>query len=250
MLQFEIPLPPLAVQHEIVARLEKDLAMVERMAKGFEALKTEADQLFKSTLKEIGLYENDWPLEPLKNHVDVLAGYAFKSDDFSGDGVKICGGLIIMPDRIKWEECKYLSNPIGYEQFLLNEGDIVLALDRPWISSGFKMGRIKKTDLPCLLIQRTARLRVIDMDRGFLSIALLHENFRDHCTTSGTTVPHISHKDIESYLVPFPPLPAQRKIVAKLDAVRERCEKLKRAAEEGLQTAALMRKAILKEAFA
>ena len=45
---FELPLPPLAVQHEIVARLEKELAAVERMAKGFEALKAEADQLFRS----------------------------------------------------------------------------------------------------------------------------------------------------------------------------------------------------------
>ena len=42
---------------------------------------------------------------------------------------------------------------------------------------------------------------------------------------------------------------SMNEIVTKLDAVREKCAKLKSAAEEGLKTAALLRKAILKEAF-
>ena len=63
-------------------------------------------------------------------------------------------------------------------------------------------------------------------------------------------IPFVDFNMLGNMEFPLPPLPTQRKIVAKLDAVRERCEKLKRAAEEGLQTAALMRKAILKEAFA
>ena len=50
--EIEIPLPPLSVQREIVARLEKELASVDRMVKGFEAMKAEADQLFKAELKE------------------------------------------------------------------------------------------------------------------------------------------------------------------------------------------------------
>lgn len=46
-----------------------------------------------------------------------------------------------------------------------------------------------------------------------------------------------------------PPLPAQRAIVAKLDAAKERCEKLKAAALRGLAAAENLRKAILAEAF-
>lgn len=65
-----------------------------------------------------------------------------------------------------------------------------------------------------------------------------------------TAQPGLSVRDMAEQEIYIPSLLAQREIVAKLDAARERSEKLKRAAEEGLQTAALMRKAILKEAFA
>ena len=49
----EIPLPPLSVQREIVARLERELAAVEKMKKGFEALAETAKAEFKAELKEV-----------------------------------------------------------------------------------------------------------------------------------------------------------------------------------------------------
>ena len=54
---------------------------------------------------------------------------------------------------------------------------------------------------------------------------------------------------LNNILIPLPPLPAQRAIVAKLDAAKERCEKLKAAALRGLAAAENLRKAILAEAF-
>ena len=51
--QFAFPLPPLSVQREIVARLERELAAVEKMKKGFEALAETARAEFKAELKEV-----------------------------------------------------------------------------------------------------------------------------------------------------------------------------------------------------
>ena len=48
-----LPLPPLSVQREIVARLERELAAVEKMKKGFEALAETARAEFKAELKEV-----------------------------------------------------------------------------------------------------------------------------------------------------------------------------------------------------
>ena len=248
----EIPLPPLAEQKEIVARLERELAAVEKMKKGFEALAETAMAEFEAERLEVHkeLLHGEWPCEPLKKHVDVLAGYAFKSQGFVDSGIRICGGLIIAPDRIKWEECKYWKSSKGIEQYLLHENDLVIALDRPWISGGFKIGVIGKRDLPCLLIQRTARLRMKDVDFRYVMMLLRDESFKLHCTTSGTTVPHISHKDIETYEIPFPPARVQKEIVDRLSAVKARAEKLEAKAREGVAVCETMRKAILKEAFA
>jgi len=48
-----LPLPPLSVQREIVARLERELAAVEKMKKGFEELAETAEAEFKAELKEV-----------------------------------------------------------------------------------------------------------------------------------------------------------------------------------------------------
>jgi len=251
MKEFRFPLPPLSEQKEIVARLERELADVEKMKKGFEALAETAKAEFKAERLEAHkkLLCGKWPCEPLKKHVDVLAGYAFQSQGFVESGIRICGGLIIAPDRIKWEECKYWKSSNGIEQYLLHENDLVIALDRPWISGGFKMGVICKQDLPCLLIQRTARLRMKDVDFRYVMMLLRDESFKLHCATSGTTVPHISHKDVETYEIPFPPARVQKEIVDRLSAAKTRAEKLEAKAREGVAVCETMRKAILKEAF-
>ena len=251
MKEFRFPLPPLSEQKEIVARLERELAAVEKMKKGFETLAETAKAGFKAERLEAHkeLLNGEWPCEPLKKHVDVLAGYAFKSQGFVDSGIRICGGLIIAPDRIKWEECKYWNFSDGIEQYLLQENDLVIALDRPWISGGFKIGVIGGQNLPCLLIQRTARLRMKDVDFHYVMMLLRDESFKLHCTTSGTTVPHISHKDIETYEIPFPPMRVQKEIVARLSTAKARAEKLEAKAREGVAVCETMRKAILKEAF-
>ena len=53
MKEFRFPLPPLSEQKEIVARLERELAAVEKMKKGFEALAETARAEFKAELKEV-----------------------------------------------------------------------------------------------------------------------------------------------------------------------------------------------------
>lgn len=158
--------------------------------------------------------DRDWVKDPLGGHIDVLAGYPFDSSKYVEDGVNICGGLIIMPGKVKWGECKKWPSIDGYEMYLLKPDDIVMALDRPWITEGFKIAQVNACDLPALLIQRTARIRSIDMNQSFVRYLLEDEAFKQHCTVTGSLVPHISHKDIKSYMVICPPLALQEEFAA------------------------------------
>lgn len=153
----------------------------------------------------------NWPTDTLKKHIDLLAGYPIKSTDYTEQGIKICGGLIIMPDRIDWANCKHLSYADGYERYLLKEEDIVIALDRSWINDGFKIGKIHKSDLPALLIQRTARVRGLDLNQNYLYSVLRSQAFKNHCKVTGSLVPHISSNDIMNFNVPIPPIDIQLK---------------------------------------
>ena len=137
-----------------------------------------------------------WPMEKLKDHSDIIAGNPFNSNGYTENGIKICGSLIIMPDRIAWEDCKYWTSSDGLDTYLLESGDIVLAMDRPWISSGFKIAKIKENELPALLIQRTARIRGTDLNQDMILAMLSTKSFEKHCNITSTTVPHISMGDI------------------------------------------------------
>jgi len=158
-----------------------------------------------------------WKTVKLGDVCDILTGNVFDSKKFSKTGIKICGGLIIAPDGIKWGECKYWASTKGLEQYTLRANDVVVALDRPWISSGTKVGRIQGKDLPCLLIQRTARIRSDRIEPLLLELLIASDAFKDHCVPTGSTVPHISHKDIASFKIMLPPLAEQKAIVKRLE---------------------------------
>ena len=64
-----------------------------------------------------------------------------------------------------------------------------------------------------------------------------------------TAQSNLSLQNVSDFILSIPTLDAQRAIVAKLDAAKERCEKLKAAAMRGHAAAENLRKAILAEAF-
>ena len=114
-----------------------------------------------------------------------------------------------MPQRIKWEECMHWKSTEGFENYVLKEDDIVMALDRPWISEGLKIAKVDAMHLPALLIQRTARIRAIDMNQDYLYYSFINGGFDRHSNVTGSLVPHISAKDIKSFEVMIPPIELQ-----------------------------------------
>ena len=216
----EIDLPTIQEQEKIVKELRKIEQIIEKRNKQLLAFDNLIKARFVEMFGDIEINSKGWKKEPLQNHIDMITGYPLDSSKYADKGIKICGGLIIMPDVIKWAECKYWESIGGYEQFLLAENDIVVALDRPWISEGFKIGTIAEEDLPALLIQRTARIRGKDMNQKFILYLLKDKSFEQHCTVTGSLVPHISNKDINSYEIIVPPIGLQNEFadyVAQVD---------------------------------
>ena len=101
------------------------------------------------------------------------------------------------------------------------------AMDRPWIEAGLKYAAISKHDLPCLLVQRTARLRGgPKLDIGFLRYLIGSLEFTQHihAITTGTAVPHISGRQIKDFAFTLPPLAEQKAIAAVLGALDDKIE--------------------------
>src|SRR2546428_2929299 len=104
-----------------------------------------------------------WPSIRLGNHVDLITGFPFKSKRFtSGSGdIHLVKGENLQQGYIDWGASKkWPSSELkGHEKFLLQPGDVVLAMDRPWVPAGLKHARIRKGDPISLLVQRVARIR-------------------------------------------------------------------------------------------
>lgn len=226
--EVQIPLPPLPTQRAIAARLDRADALRQKDRQLLQAYDDLAQAVFVEMFGDPVRNEKGWEVVVLKKHANVLTGYPFKSTEYivDNEGIKLCGGLIISPSEIEWLKANHYPKikTIGLERYLLQEGDIVLAMDRPWISSGLKIAMINKSDPSALLVQRTARIRAISMNNKYLLQCLKAKSFELHAKLTETTVPHISPTEILSYHFPFPPLPLQTRFASILANIEQQKE--------------------------
>ena len=240
-----LPLPPLDEQRCIAATLDKVTDLISKRRQQLDKL----DELVKARFVEMfgdpGGNPAKWKMERAEKHIDLLSGFPFDSTQYTQSGVNICGGLIIMPQRINWNDCKHWGSIVGYEEYSLQENDIVIALDRPWISDGFKIAMVDKEHLPALLIQRTARIRAVDVNQRYLMYCFMLGSFDAHCNITGSLVPHISPKDIKSFLIMIPPIELQNQFATFV----EESEKTQTAISRSLEKLETLKKALMQEYF-
>jgi type I restriction enzyme S subunit len=223
--------PDLKEQERIVLILEKAEKLKER-GKNAEKL---LDEYLKSIFNEMFLKEKSNLIE-LGKVAPLQGGFAFKSKDYTSEGIKLVKITNVWNNILIWEDKTFLPNNYleKYSQFKLKEGDIVLSMTRPIIKSlnSVKIVQIKKDDLPCLLNQRVGRF-LIDENK-ILASYLLHycytsefkREVNKYCSTS--LQPNISSNQINSIKIPLPPLTLQQKFASIVEQVEKMKEEIKK----------------------
>ncbi len=155
----------------------------------------------------------------------IQAGYAFESARFTNSptDVPLVKGENVQQGYVDWSIAKRWpeTEMDALEQFLLKPGDIVVAMDRPWVEAGLKWAYIRPEDPPSLLVQRVARLRAGSaLDQTYLRALISSSYFSTYIQpiVTGVNVPHISSKQIAGFKVPVPPMEQQKKIAALISA--------------------------------
>ena len=243
--ELEIEYPDMGEQVQIVSILDKTAAVIDERQQELQKLDNFIKARFVEMFGDPISNPMGWSKEKTENHIDLLSGFPFQSEQYVDSGVNICGGLIIMPQRIQWEECKHWPSVKGFEEYLLEEGDIVMALDRPWISEGFKIAQIDIEHLPALLIQRTARIRGIDIVQEYLYYCFICGGFDKHSNVTGSLVPHISAKDIRSFEIMLPPIDLQNQFAAFVRQV----DKSKSEVQKALDKTQLLFDSLMQQYF-
>ena len=245
LLEHTVPLPSIQEQAAILEIIHTARNVVsfrqQELQKLDELVKARFVEMFGEPISN----PKGWKKEKAEHHIDLLSGYPFQSEQYVDEGVNICGGLIIMPQNIQWQDCKHWPSVDGYEEYLLAEDDIVMALDRPWISGGFKIAQVDLMHLPALLIQRTARIRGIDVNQQYLFHCFVNGGFDKHSNVTGSLVPHISAKDIRSFEILLPPIELQEQFAAFVKQV----DKSKVVVQKALDEAQLLFDSLMQEYF-
>ncbi len=222
--KIEILLPSLSEQRRIAAVLDKADELRTKRRATLAELDTLTQSIFLEMFGDPATNPRGWITKTLGDAADIVTGFAFRSDEYvtDGDSVRLCRGANVLPGRIDWSDLARwpTSKTSGMTEFVLEPGDVVTAMDRPWISEGFKIARVSEQDCPALLVQRVARIRSKDkIPNEFLYYLLKQPAFTRHCRPTETTVPHISPKEIRSFCFPTPPIELQRDFARRITAI-------------------------------
>ena len=175
-----------------------------------------------------------WKKIKLGAFVSLFGGAAFKSQDATSEGIKWLKIANVGFGNVKWDVTEYLSIEFtkGYQRYLLQAPDIVVAMTRPVLSGYLKVARLRPCDGVALLNQRVAKVIVDDgIDSEFLLQHLFTRRLASslELALSGTDPPNLSASVLDDITIPLPPLPEQQKIATILstwDRVIELTEKL------------------------
>ncbi|WP_211258172.1 restriction endonuclease subunit S [Stenotrophomonas daejeonensis] len=251
-----ISLPPLDEQKRIVAKLDQAFAVLDRARTHAEANLADALSLYSRVVDSELSDDKLGRLEGLGSHVDLLTGFAFKSKGYTDDpgDIRLIRGDNIVQGEFRWAGVKRWpsSEKSIYSKYELALGDVLIAMDRTWVSAGIKYAIVDEKALPSLLVQRVARLRTKStLLPRYLGYWIGSHAFEKYVLSiqKGLGVPHVSGSQLEGFNIRVPSIEEQRAVIERLDALSEHHSMLVAAYERQLAEVAALRQSLLQQAF-
>jgi type I restriction enzyme S subunit len=261
---FPIPVPPLPEQRAIAGVLrtvQGAQAACERMLAAARQLKQSLlhhlftcgpvpfPQAAHVPLKEteIGEIPSHWDVVPLGAGFTVFSGFAFKSQDFTTEGIPVIkignlqNGTVVTDKDSSYFPRHLLSQ--AHERFVLHPGDVLIAM------TGATTGKVSTVPASldgAVLNQRVGKVAprqdspfTLDFAKWFIPTQFFQSEIQDNILKSAQG--NISPTNIERILMPKPPLEEQQEIARQLGAVDAKLAALasRRAALAALFTSLL-----------
>jgi type I restriction enzyme S subunit len=207
-----------------------------------------------SELPELPELPEGWCWARTEQCVLTQVGHAFSSKEFIDAGVNLLRGDNIGHGTLRWgdnrRKCIQPEALKIHAHLELKPSDIVLAMDRPIISTGLKYAHVRPSDLPALLVQRVIRLRP-SIHIGYFAANLQSQCFLQHLNAEarGGGVPHVSEDQIKDFIFPLPPLAEQARIAQEVERLISTSESSTQLAKISVRRVARLRQSILKWAF-
>ena len=221
-------------QVKVIEVLEKVENIIQARKRQLEAF----DQLIKARFVEMfgdpNINSKKWNECPLSKKLNVLGGYAFKSDQFDEKGGipvlrigNINAGYFKPVNMVYWKKDESL------ERYAMYPGDLVMSLTGTVGKDDYGNVCILNDDYEMYYLnQRNAKLEIKEgIDKYYLSQLLKFEQIKKRLTgiSRGVRQANISNKDILNLVVAIPPLELQNQFADFVNQV----DKSKVAVQKG-----------------
>jgi type I restriction enzyme S subunit len=238
----KFPRPPLSEQQriaEILSTVDAKIEIIDQQISETQELKKGLMQQlltkgighteFKDSV--LGKIPKSWEVLKVGDTCSLKGGFAFKSSDSCEHGIRWVKIANVGVNKIKWNDESFLPHgfEIQHRDFVLNEGDIILAMTRPILNGKLKIARISKFDSGSLLNQRVGRI----LENNNLNKDFAYQVFNSFLFISamekelvGTDPPNISSSMFEELNIALPPLKEQVEIAEILTSYDQKLEVL------------------------
>lgn len=246
-----IPLPPLAEQKRIVAKIEELMPLVEEYGKAYDKLQELNDELpgkLKASilqdaiqgklvpqLPEDGVVEQigeapaevpfelpaSWKWNKIPDVLFFQEGPGIMKVDFKNEGIPLIRISGMHSKFISLDGCNYLDPQKvaqKWNHFRLELGDVVISSSAS-LDKVAKVGEDAVGCIPYTGLIRFKSMGLVDLD--YFAYFVKSECFIDQINNlkTGSTIKHFGPTHLKQMYIPMPPLAEQKRIVAKLETL-------------------------------
>ena len=244
----QIPLPPLSVQEEIVAKLDTALVSIEEAKAKTQQVLTATRELWESTLEEAFRGGDSWEEKRFDEVYDVR-DWTHDSPKYHTTGYPLITSKNLQPEWLSFSNIKLISEK-DYQK--INERSKVHKWDILFAMIG-TIGNATIVEIePEFAIKNVALFKVPENQNNmflkyFLSSKAIFQKMISEA--KGTTQKFVGLGYLRGFPIRLPSLSEQSRIVAHLDAVRAETDQLASLYEQKLADLDELRRSVLQEAF-
>ena len=245
---FDIPIPPLAEQKRIVAKIDAAFEKIDRLKANAEKNLANAKELFQSALDEAMRPKKGWVEKRLGEIGDTLTGMTPSTKDKTNFGSYmpfVKPGDIMPFVPIKFRDDGLSRKGVGLSRLVKKDSVLMVCIG--------SIGKTGYADRDCTCNQQINALTPFDGFHGrYLYYVLSSGKFKQKMIDAAgqTTLPIINKSKWENLSICISlSLEEQRDIAKQLDSLSQKTETLQQNYAQQIADCAEMRQAILREAF-
>jgi type I restriction enzyme S subunit len=217
----------LAIQGKLVAQNSTDKSaeiLLERIKTDNKRLERKKKKITEDSQSEMPFnLPHGWVWTSLGVIAEINGGFAFKSNMYSADGVRVV--RISDFDEYGFKDGKIVRYPHSESSFSfsLEINNILMAMTGGTVGKSFL---VKSLPEPMVVNQRVATIKIAtgvvpEFINGLIRTNLIQSVIN---AAKNSTNDNISMRDIAEFIVPLPPLEEQSRIVAKVDELMTLCD--------------------------